>query len=96
MWSIAENGQNLFSFLVHMLLQYDLSTSPIKCLFLNLLNVDLATELPLTKVEAWRVLACQGFLYCCPGNPEIAVSLGYLAGDIWPSELLTPAYSEHQ
>lgn len=52
MWSIAENGQNLFSFLVHMLLQYDLSTSPIKCLFLNLLNVDLATELPLTKVEA--------------------------------------------
>ena len=36
---------------MHIVLQYDLAASPIS-LFLNLLNLGLATEPPLTKVEA--------------------------------------------
>lgn len=50
---------------MHIVLQYDLAASPIS-LFLNLLNLGLATEPPLTKVEAWKMLVCQGFVYHCP------------------------------
>ena len=46
---MAKNVSHSF---VCILLQYDLASSPMRSLFPDLLNLDLATELPLIKVEA--------------------------------------------
>ena len=49
---LQKMAKNVSHSFVCILLQYDLASSPMRSLFPDLLNLDLATELPLIKVEA--------------------------------------------